>query len=73
MLVHMIILNAFSLKRLLKTYLQDDEHSRTNLLLEKDAPVSRAVQLSEVDTVIELLQVGVIFAGVVAAAWLTLT
>jgi hypothetical protein len=39
-------------------------HRRLNLLR-----VSR-VQLSELGRVIELLPVGVIFAGVVAAAWL---
>jgi len=67
-LAHIIILNEFSLKP--KTYLQKYEHSRTHLSLEKDAPVSRAVQLPELGRVIELLRVGVIFVGVVAAAWL---
>jgi transposase InsO family protein len=44
---HIIILNESSLKRILKTYFQYYEHSRTHLSLEKDAPVSRVVQLPE--------------------------
>ena len=67
-LAHIIILNEFSLKP--KTHLQNYEHSRTHLSLEKDAPVCRAVQLPELGRVIELLRVGVIFVGVGAAAWL---
>ena len=63
-LAHIIILNEFSLKRILKTYLQYNEYSRTHLSLEKDAPISKTVQLPEL---------GVIFVGVVAAAWLTPT
>jgi hypothetical protein len=46
------------LKRILKTYFQYYEHSRTHLSLEKDAPISRAVQLPELGRVIELPQVG---------------
>ena len=60
-LAHIIILNEFSLKRILKTYLQKYERSGTHLSLEKDALVRRAVQLPELGRVIELLQVGVIF------------
>ena len=55
---HIIILNEASLKRILKTYFQYYEQSRTHLSLEKDAPVSRAVQLPELGRVIELPQVG---------------
>ncbi len=55
---HIIILNESSLKRILKTYFQYYEHSRTHLSLEKDAPVSRSVQLPELGRVIELPQVG---------------
>jgi len=55
---HIIILNESSLKRILKTYFEYYEHSRTHLSLEKDAPVSRAVQLPELGRVIELPQVG---------------
>ena len=57
-LAHIIILNEFSLQRILKTYLQYYEHSRTHLSLQKDAPASRAVQLPELGRVIELSQVG---------------
>jgi transposase InsO family protein len=55
---HIIILNESSLKRILKTYFQYYEHSRIHLSLEKDAPVSRAVQLPDLGRVIELPQVG---------------
>jgi len=55
---HIIILNESSLKRILKTYFEYYEHSRTHLSLEKDAPVSRSVQLPELGRVIELPQVG---------------
>ena len=43
---------------ILKTYLQYNEHTRTHLSLEKDAPISRTVQLPELGRVIELPQVG---------------
>jgi hypothetical protein len=46
----MIILNESSLKRILKTYFQYYEHSRTHLSLQKGAPASRAVQLPELGT-----------------------
>ena len=55
---HIIILNESSLRRILKTYFQYYEHSRTHVSLEKDAPASRAVQLPELGRVIELPQVG---------------
>jgi len=55
---HVIILNESSLKRILKTYFQYYEQSRPHLSLEKDAPVSRAVQLPELGRVIDLPQVG---------------
>src|SRR6266536_2634530 len=55
---HIIIFNESSLKRILKTYFEYYQHSRTHLSLEKDAPASRAVQLPELGKVIELPQVG---------------
>ena len=55
---HIIVFNESSLKRILKAYFEYYEHSRTHLALEKDAPVSRAVQLPELGRVIELPQVG---------------
>jgi putative transposase len=57
-LVHIIVFNESSLKRILKAYFEYYERSRTHLALEKDAPVSRAVQLPELSRVIELPQVG---------------
>jgi hypothetical protein len=53
-LAHIIILNEFSLKRILKTYLQYYEHSRTHVIGERRAGL-RAVQLPELRRVIELL------------------
>ena len=55
---HIIIFNETSLKRILKTYFDYYEHSRTHLSLEKDAPASRDVQPPELGRVIELPQVG---------------
>jgi transposase InsO family protein len=55
---HIIIFNESSLRRILKAYFDYYEHSRTHLALEKDAPESRAIQLPELGTVIELPQVG---------------
>src|SRR5467141_2923744 len=55
---HIIIFNETSLKRILKTYFDYYEHSRTHLSLEKDAPASRAAQLPELGRVSELPQVG---------------
>ena len=55
---HIIIFNEASLKRILKTYFEYYEHSRTHLSLEKDVPTSRAVQTRNVGSVIQLPQVG---------------
>ena len=55
---HIMIFNESSLKRILKTYFEYYEHSRTHLSLEKDAPSSRAVQPPELGRVMELPQVG---------------
>jgi putative transposase len=55
---HIMIFNEASLKRILKTYCEYYEHSRTHLSLEKDAPTSRAVQGRNVGRVIKLPQVG---------------
>ena len=54
---HIIVFNESSLRRILKTYFQYYELSRTHLSLEKDVPASRAVQLPELGRVIELPQV----------------
>ncbi|MCM3903662.1 MAG: hypothetical protein ND866_18330 [Pyrinomonadaceae bacterium] len=55
---HIIIFNESSLKRILKTYFEYYEHSRTHLSLEKDAPASRVVQHPALGRVIALPQVG---------------
>ena len=55
---HIIIFNESSLKRILKTYFEYYEDSRTHLSLEKDAPASRTVQHPELGSVIALPQVG---------------
>jgi hypothetical protein len=51
---HQIIFNESSLKRILKSYFEYYEDSRTRLSLEKDPPTSRAVQASESGRVVEL-------------------
>jgi transposase InsO family protein len=55
---HIIIFNEASLKRILKTYFEYYEHSRTHLSLGKDAPASRPLQHLELGRVIALPQVG---------------
>ncbi len=55
---HIIVLSESSLRRILKAYFEYYEHSRTHLALEKDAPISRAIQPPELGVVVELLQVG---------------
>jgi putative transposase len=55
---HLMIFNESSLKRILTSYFEYYEHSRTHLSLEKDPPTSRAVQGSESGRVVELPQVG---------------
>jgi transposase InsO family protein len=55
---HLIILNEYSLKRILKSYFEYYEQARTHLSLEKDSPASRAVQACESGRVVELPQVG---------------
>ncbi len=55
---HVIVLNESSLRRVLKSYFDYYQGSRTNLAVGKDAPESRAVQPPELGLVIELPQVG---------------
>jgi putative transposase len=55
---HIIIFNEASLRRILKTYFEYYDHSRTHLSLEKDAPASRPVQHPKLGSVIALRQVG---------------
>ena len=55
---HIMVFNESSLRRILKAYFEYYEHSRTHLALEKDAPVSRAIQPSELGVVVELPHLG---------------
>jgi transposase InsO family protein len=55
---HVIVLNEASLRRIIRSYFQYYEHSRTHLALEKDVPESRAIQPPELGVVVELPQVG---------------
>jgi putative transposase len=55
---HIIVFNESSLRRILKTYFEYYEHSRTHLALGKDAPESRPIQLPAQGVVVELPQVG---------------
>ncbi len=55
---HIIVFNESSLRRILKAYFEYYEHSRTHLALEKDAPVSRAIQPPELGVVVEFPHVG---------------
>jgi len=45
------------LRRILKNYFEYDERCRTHLPLEKDAPVSRPVELPSLGQVIEIPKV----------------
>ncbi len=55
---HLIVLNESSLRRILRSYFDYYQGSRTHLALGKDAPEPRAVQPPNVGPVIELPQVG---------------
>jgi putative transposase len=55
---HVIVLHASGLRRLLKSYFEYYEQSRTHLSLDKDAPIPRAIQPRELGRVVALPQVG---------------
>ncbi len=55
---HVIIADESSLRRVLKSYLNYHDHTRTHLALEKDAPIPRSVQPPGLGRVVELPQVG---------------
>jgi putative transposase len=55
---HIIVLNESSLRRVLRSYFDYYQHSRTHLSLDKDAPEHRPIQPPEAGSVIELPQVG---------------
>lgn len=55
---HVITLNEAGLRRILKSYFDYYERTRTHLSLEKDAPIPRPIQLPAMGQVIEVPQVG---------------
>jgi putative transposase len=55
---HVIVVNESGLQRVLKSYFEYYDYTRTHLALEKDAPVPRRVQPPEIGRVVELPQVG---------------
>jgi hypothetical protein len=55
---HVIVLNESSLQRILNSYFDYYQRSRTHLSLAKDAPEPRQVQPPDLGEVIELPQVG---------------
>jgi putative transposase len=55
---HVLIFNERGLRRILKSYFDYYERSRTHLSLTKDAPIPRAAHLPSCGKVIEIPQVG---------------
>src|SRR6266480_5950425 len=55
---HVIVFHEAGSRRILKDYFEYYERCRTHLSLEKDAPVSRPVELPSLGQVIEIPKVG---------------
>lgn len=55
---HVIVVDESSLRRVLNSYFEYYDHTRTHLSLDKDAPVPRSVQPPELGRIMELPQVG---------------
>ena len=55
---HVVIFNQSALCRVLKSYFEYYDHTRTHLSLSKDSPIPRSVQPPEMGMVVELPQVG---------------
>ena len=55
---HVITFDETGLHRVLKSYFESYERTRTHLSLEKDAPIPRTVQPPELGTVVEFPEVG---------------
>jgi hypothetical protein len=55
---HVIVWNEGSLRRILQSYFEYYERSRTHLALSKDAPVPRRVEKPANGRIVELAQVG---------------
>ena len=55
---HVIILNETGLRRILRSYFEYYERTRTHLSLGKDAPISRPIQTADLGRIVEVPQVG---------------
>lgn len=55
---HVIVYNEAGLRRVLKSYFQYYERSRTHLSLGKDAPITRPIQDSTMGHVVEIPEIG---------------
>src|SRR5580700_1187066 len=55
---HVVVLNETGLRRILKSYFEYYERTRTHLSLGKDAPVSRPIQTADQGRIAEVPQVG---------------
>jgi hypothetical protein len=55
---HVIVMNAWHLRRILKGYFAYYHRSRTHMSLDKDAPESRTVQDVEAGRIIQIQEVG---------------
>ena len=55
---HVIILSEAGLRRMLRSYFDYYERSRTHLSLGKDAPISRPIQPEAMGRIVEIPQVG---------------
>jgi hypothetical protein len=53
-----MVLNESTLRRILKSYFEYYQYSRTHLSLEQDAPEPRAIQPPELGAMIEIPEVG---------------
>jgi putative transposase len=55
---HVIVVNQAGLRRVLKSYFDYYERSRTHLSLDKDSPIRRPIQPVAAGRVLEIPQVG---------------
>jgi transposase InsO family protein len=55
---HVMVFNESGLRRILKSYFDYYQHSRTHLSLAKDAPVSRPIQPRRTGSIVAIPQVG---------------
>src|SRR3984893_8744526 len=55
---HVIVINETGLRRVLKSYFDYYERSRTHLSLGKDAPISRPIQPTALGRIVDIPQVG---------------